>query len=522
MCRPLSRRQFLRYSALAVASYPFLRPDRLLADEPGLGVAVPMHLELVTVSDTRAVITWYTGDPTALDEFGRPIPVAAPGRMLIGTSPDPSTWEPIGSHRATPYHYVELTGLRPGATFYWRAESNGIPATPTGFSSYHLEVAVPPSFTTLRRPPGRELGHVAWLNDIHIGEHVSGLAYSDDRLPRGGFPPGFPVDPDDPYWRTMARAAVSESAGRGCRVLLANGDLTNEAEPAALREARSTLDRFGKLAGTRNVTATSPRTYYVTRGNHDRAHAGPAWASCDRVPGRLELSDCFVDTFKQGFDRGSTRFSMTVGNDKARFRFVGLDSNEADATGVMPQHELDYLGAQLDKGDATIPLCHHPIADVALYTGFVPGSVGVEPEQAARFRQIVARHDNVAAIYNGHTHRNYRTTATDSGSVPYFEGGAVKEYPGGYTTVRLFEGGFMVNFWKTKAMGARAWSELSRGEYLGLYPYYTLGSLSDRNWVHLFDAKRSTQRAAHGRHDALGRIPRVTAEPALDDVDALT
>ena len=60
--------------------------------------------------------------------------------------------------------------------------------------------------------------------------------------------------------------------------------------------------------------------------------------------------------------------------------------------------------------------------------------------------------------------------------MPYFEGGAVKEYPGGYTVVRLYETGYMVNFYKTAAPECRAWSERSRGEYLGLYPYYTLGA----------------------------------------------
>ena len=156
--------------------------------------------------------------------------------------------------------------------------------------------------------------------------------------------------------------------------------------------------------------------------------------------------------------------------------------------------KLDYLEAELEHGDATIPLFHHPAGDVALLTGFPPGLVGLGIPDAARFRELVSRYANVAGVYNGHTHRNYRTVATDTGDVPYFEGGAVKEYPGGYTTVRLYEGGYMVNFWKTKDPAARAWSELSRGEYLGLYPYYTLGSLEDRNWVHAFDASRRRRR----------------------------
>ena len=99
---------------------------------------------------------------------------------------------------------------------------------------------------------------------------------------------------------------------------------------------------------------------------------------------------------------------------------------------------------------------------------------------------MIATRENVVAVYNGHTHRNRRSVSTDTGDLPYFEGGAVKEYPGGFTTLRLYASGVMVNFWKAKDPEARAWSERSRGEYLGLYPYYTLGGFSDRNWVRTF------------------------------------
>jgi Icc protein len=486
MCQPLTRRQFLRYSALVAATYPLMKMDRAFG--AGAGVAVPMNLELVTVTDTQAAITWFTGDPTNLDQFGRPNPVAAPGRVLIGTSPDPRSWHVVGEHPKTAYHYVEIAGLKPGQTYYWRAESAGVPAVPTAFSPAHQQIAAPPSFTTLVPPPGRELTRMAWLNDMHIGEFTSGLAYSDSRFPRGGLPPGFPVDPHDPYWRTMGRAAVREAKARGCRFMVVNGDLSNESEPAALDEAKHLLDSFGKLGGTRTITPHSHPTYFVTRGNHDRQHGGALQAHCSPVKGHPGLRDCFLDKFGAGFDKGTSRFSFTVGDARTRYRFVGLDSNDADNTGVWPKGELEYLEAELDRGDATIPLFHHPVGDLSLIAGFPPGLAGMDIQEAQKVRDVLAKHDNVAAVYNGHTHRNFREVSTDTGNVPYFEGGATKEYPGGYTIVRLHERGFMVNFWKAKDPHARAWSERSRGEYLGLYPYYTLGSLSDRNWVHAFDA----------------------------------
>ena len=136
-----------------------------------------------------------------------------------------------------------------------------------------------------------------------------------------------------------------------------------------------------------------------------------------------------------------------------------------------------------------IPLFHHPASDIASITQAPPGVFGVRPDDARTFRQLLAKHDNVGGVYSGHTHRNNRSVATGTGAVPFFEGGATKEYPGGYTVVRLYETGYLVNFYKTAAPEARAWSERSRGEYLGLYPYYTLGNLGDRNWSYNVNAR---------------------------------
>jgi hypothetical protein len=454
------------------------------------GPAVPMNLELVTVTDTSAVITWFTGDPTAPDEFGRPAPVAAPGRVLLGTSPDPTSWVAVGEHAPTPYHYVEVSGLRPGTTYYWRAESGGIPAVATtvpapGLALSSAPLAAPPTFTTMVPPPGREIGRVAWLNDLHFGEGTSGLAVSNGSLPGGGLPPGFAADPDDPYWRFMGRAAVAEAQARGCTLLLANGDVTAEARPSEIAEARAMLDSFGTLGGARHVGPGDDPVYFVTRGNHDRAHVGDAYAGCSGS----EAKDCYGDAFAASYDSGSTHFSLTVGTGRARYRFVGLDSNDGTETGVLRQGELDYLAEQLAHGDATIPLFHHPASDLAEVTTLPPGVGGLQPADAKAFREVLARHDNVAGVYAGHTHRNTRSRATETGSVPFFEGGAVKEYPGGYTVVRLYETGYLVNFYKTAAPECRAWSERSRGEYLGLYPYYTLGGLGDRNWSYDVDAR---------------------------------
>lgn len=502
MGRLLTRRQLLRHAGLVAATFPLARTrgDWSLSEGAAPagsgGVAVPLHTELVTVTDTEAVVTWFTGDPARPDAYGRPSPSEAPGRVLIGTSPDPATWNEVGAHDPTAYHHVRVRGLQPGTRYFFRAESAGLPAVPTTVSPLRPDPANAGVFTTLVPPPGRELARVAWMNDLHIGEHASGLAVSDDRLPGGGFPPGFPADANDPYWRFMTRGAVADARAHGARLLLANGDLTSAAEPEGLSEARAHLDTFGLLgghgpadrAGARLVSGRGPAAYFVTRGNHDRARPG---ADCSPVPGHPDLGDCFADTFRAGFEPASTRFAVRAGTRHAAYRFVGLDSaNIVDGTGQLPDEQLEYLLAQLETGDPTFVVFHHHSSDQGTTLSVPPVTFGVDQRDAARFRELVGRHDNVVGVYNGHTHRNLRSRSLQTGDVPFFEGAAVKEYPGGYTIVRLFEGGYMVNFWKTSSPDARAWSERSRGEYLNLYPYYTLGGFSDRNWTYDTDARR--------------------------------
>ncbi len=49
--------------------------------------------------------------------------------------------------------------------------------------------------------------------------------------------------------------------------------------------------------------------------------------------------------------------------------------------------------------------------------------------------------------------------------------------------LRMYEGGYMANFYKSCGALARQWSQNSGGGFLGLYPAYTLGTLADRNHV---------------------------------------
>jgi 3',5'-cyclic AMP phosphodiesterase CpdA len=497
MCQPLTRRELLRYAALAAAT-PLVdtawRPARAFAQVAA--TAVPMNLELVTLTETSAVLTWFTGDPTKPDSYGRPAPVPADTAFELGPSLT-ALRRVVERDDETPFHYVELTGLEPGRPYFYRAISNGIPATPTQLPGpYAAEVPATGTFTTPLPPPGRFLFAMAWCNDVHIGEMTSGLAVSNSSLPGGGFPPGFAADPANPYWRVMARAAVAEAKERGARLMIMNGDLTSEAKPVFMAEAKATFDAFGPYRDA----------YWVTRGNHDRAHRGPEWAAC-RPTAPEGYTDCLADAF---FPDGRAYFSF----DREGVHFVGLDTVEpVSGSGAMADEQFAWLEADLaaNSGRPTFVFGHHPVTEESSTTAIPPVVFTLNADDARRLESSVAEH-SVVGVYSGHTHRNRRTSSTRSPGVPYIELGATKEYPGGFGLVRVFEGGYAVNFYKTKSDPARAWSERSRGEYLGLYPYYTLGRLADRNFV--VPADFSDAARSRSTEPAASPMPGAGASPA--------
>ncbi|GAA1186670.1 hypothetical protein [Pseudonocardia alaniniphila] len=61
---------------------------------------------------------------------------------------------------------------------------------------------------------------------------------------------------------------------------------------------------------------------------------------------------------------------------------------------------------------------------------------------------------------------------------------AAKEYPGGFSILRLHTEGFALNFYKSRSDRAREWSERSRQEMMGTWPQFAFGNnVTDRNTV---------------------------------------
>jgi len=308
-----------------------------------------------------------------------------------------------------------------------------------------------------------------------MGETVAGLATTQGGV---GIPPGITQVPGEPpYSQVMASALGPEARARGANLLLAAGDVSSEAGSKDVGDAKAHLDAFGKYGSS----------YLVARGNHDRPHTGADSAMCRPVAGEAGYHDCFGDIF---FPTGTTWFSHEVHG----LRLVGLDTydkigNGGD-NGVMSDAQFAFVRDVLakDKDRPTLVFGHHPVSlESDLTTVGKPLGFDLDPQQAMKLEQLYAATPGVFLHHAGHTHRNKRTESTTAKGVVFQEVAAVKEYPGGFHLLRIFTGGYALNFYKFKAPLAQEWSERSRPEYGGLSPFYVFGNAADRNSVVIRD-----------------------------------
>ncbi|MEU4313319.1 metallophosphoesterase [Nocardia sp. NPDC024068] len=421
-------------------------------------------LEVVTVTDTSAVLTW-TG--RAADAAGRPVPVPAEGELLLGPAdgsrPLRQVW---ASEAATPFHYAQVDGLEPGRAYRFEARCGGVRATPALSAGTGLPGSPETAgmFTTLVPPPGRLLRTLALANDIHYGETVSGLVVGD-------LPPGLRQEPGAaPYPEVMLDALLDDlrRADRGAELLLLAGDLTAEAAPADLRAVRTRLDHWG-VAG---------QDYLAVRGNHDRPHTGADYAGCPAVPGAADHRDCWSEVFGPR--------QHLVEHELGGLRILGLDTSALDgAGGVIDPVQFDHMTAALraEPDRPTAVFGHHPVTSESGLTNFAGPGFVLDGADSLALQRLYERTPGVFLQHSGHTHRTRRTRPDTACAVEFLEVGAIKEYPGGYSLLRLYEGGYMVNFYKTRTPESRRWSTLTRGEYFGLLPDYALGTFADRNHV---------------------------------------
>jgi hypothetical protein len=429
------------------------------------GPARASDLEVVTVTDTAAVLTWTSRDPRSA------LPVPTDGELLLGPADSARPLRPVwASESPTPFHYAQIDGLEPGRAYRFEARSAGVRATPalsvaTGAPGTPETTA---TFTTLVPPPGRLLRTLALANDAHYGETVSGLV-------AGGLPPGIRQEPGlPPYPEVMFDAVLGDlrRPDRGAELLLLAGDLTAEATPAQVRAVRDRLDGWG----------IDGRDYLAVRGNHDRPHTGAEYANCPAVPGATDHRDCWSEVFGPR--------QQVIEHELGGLRILGLDTSALEgAGGVLDTAQFDRVAELLraEPDRPTVVFAHHPVTVEAGLTNTAGPGFVLDGATALRLQRLYEDAPGVFLQHSGHTHRTRRTRPDTACAVEFLEVGAIKEYPGGYSLLRIYEGGYTVNFYKTRTPESRRWSTLTRAEYFGLLPEYTLGTFADRNHVVLRD-----------------------------------
>jgi 3',5'-cyclic-AMP phosphodiesterase len=464
--------------ATAAAAAPLALTGAAPASAASSDVLV-IDLEVATVTDTSVVITWFTGSSTETDEYGFPAPVATDTVLQLGSADlttltlVPGTLTTVlDDPTPTAYHYAEVTGLQPDTPYYYVAMSNGQTAQQT---SMQFPVGVggsldyPGIFTTLATPPGSYLFTLALSNDLHMGEGESGII-------ENGWPPYFEQDPGLPgYPVVMLEAMLGDlrQPDRGADRLIVAGDLTSSATLAQAQQVRQMLDGWG----------TIQQDYFVARGNHDRSMVGTSYAACTPVPDTSpQHYDCWGDVFPYPLQ---TLQSYEVGG----LRLIGLDTTMLDlAGGTMSAGQLHALADVLasDRERPTLLFGHHPVTYESAATTEAGPAFDIDRPTAIALQELYAWTPGVFFHHSGHTHRNKRTYLLDEAQAPiqsveFLEVGATKEYPGGYSLLRLYTGGYTVSYYKNRTPLALAWGQRSRHEYYSLYPHYMLGTIADRN-----------------------------------------
>ncbi len=334
-----------------------------------------------------------------------------------------------------------------------RPRSRSSPATPWAPPTTGSAPPDPYSFTTPQPPPGRFLFSIALCNDLHMGETTAGLNGSIPELTGIQQVPGLP-----PYPEVMLESLVEDADAlgaqlpAGCRRHLRRG-----------RPARPQPGGTAAHAGSGGYRSD----YFVTRGNHDRAHTGDAYA---QLPGRTVAGQRLLPRPLLPGRRAHLLHAAT----SQGLRVLGIDTydkpgNGGDAGALSPD-QLAWFRAQLAERPR-------------------PPDDGVRPPPARRRGLTVPDHGEQHARspprrppscrttprmpgmflhHAGHTHRNNRTISPLAPKVTLQEIAAGKEYPGGFSLLRLHTGGFALNFYKSRSDQARAWSERSRQEIFGL------------------------------------------------------
>ncbi len=331
-----------------------------------------------------------------------------------------------------PHHVVTVDGLAPDTEYPVLVEGHGGPTD-----------ELPQTVCTLAEPRGALLARLATVNDVHFGEQVCGMIHT---IPEEELGPWVRAEPgEDPYPVTMNRRAVTEITQYAPDAVVAKGDLTTLGSDEEYQTFLDTYSGFGS-------------DLHHVRGNHD-AMQDPTLA-LQGAPYAVDVNGvtlAVIDTVRP------TR----AGGQVTRDQLGWLDALARETSGpvlVFGHHQIWDLRAPERSTDY----------------------FGIDPDSSEAFVEVVARRDNIVGYFAGHTHRHRVRRFAETGSVPFVEIGAVKEYMGVWAEYRVHEGGYVQTVHRLRSPEALSWSERTRFLYGGLYPAYSRGLLAHRSFTSTF------------------------------------
>jgi predicted phosphodiesterase len=329
-----------------------------------------------------------------------------------------------------PRHVVRVGGLEPDTEYALRVDG------------VEPDAALPARFRTLARPSGRLLATIATANDVHFGETECGhLGPPHEDI--GPFFHSAPGEP--PYPEVMNGAVIDEMRLLDPDVVVVKGDLTE----------RGTEEQFAAFLSAYGVFGD--RLSFV-RGNHD-AMADPTMA-VEGAPYGVEVGGitlAVLDTVIPG------RAGGHVPPDQIQW----LDDLASETTGpilVFGHHDVWPIDAPVRPDDY----------------------FGLTPDSSDDLVALVARRENVAGYFAGHTHGNRVYRFASARHVPFVEVACTKDYPGAWAEYRVFEGGYTQEVHRVTAPDAFDWAEATRGMFLGVYGELARGELVARCFTERF------------------------------------
>jgi 3',5'-cyclic-AMP phosphodiesterase len=357
------------------------------------------------------VIEVFAVEPAAAQLIGRGL---APGQHAIEL--DGRTLSIAG-----PVGALEVTGLTPGTTYDVR-----------------LDGRLATTLTTLAEPPGRLVGRLATLSDLHVGER--GFGHWPRLHHDGTGPDGHPM--------LCATAALDEAVRWGAERIVVKGDLSHNC-------VRREYDLLAPLL------QRCPVPLVLIPGNHDGGnHHVDDPADCLAAHGLKLHTDVAVI-------------------DLPSLRLVAVNS-------VVPRRDWGRVlgrwprieAALRDAPGGCLLTTHHQLMTTPVPTYLPPGIVF---PHANRFAAKVAAANPSTLITSGHSHRHRRH---QRGPVVITEVGSVKDHPGTWAGYLVYEGGIVQVVRRVAAPAAIAWTERTATSVFGIWGRWSPGRLRDRSFTH--------------------------------------